>query len=1199
MAIRTTYSAEQWEKVYKAFSAVSFVSYDFDTIKQSLLDYTKLYYPEHFNDYIESSEFIAILEMFAYVAEQIAYRVDMVGHENFITTAQRKQSILRLAKLISYKPTRNIPVRGLVKISSIFTTERVIDSRGVNLAGLTIVWNDPNNPNWKEQFMLVMNRVITNRVGALNTNRADVKISGSDVVMSLYSLNNSPSSMSNGVFPYIASVGADSYPMEVVPADIDANGPFEREPDITSPMTVIYSSDGVGDGSDYTGFLFFTKQGNLGRSDYTINSIVPNRRIQIAATNVNNTDVWVQQLDEAGAVSQRWIEVESVAEENIIFNSLTNTRRKYELDTRENDAITAVFSDGDFGDIPFGTFRFWYRQSANKNIVIQKNKVQNVPMSFSYISSIGNRETFSLTFGLTSTLQNGAATETIEHIRRAAPSTYYSQNRMVNGQDYNTYMLRDSSVLRLNAINRTFAGQPKYIDWHDASGQYENVKIFGDDLVMKYSMKTNSITTGVSGKALIDDVLEPLLKDPGVVNTLVHISATDPDTIGVVSSPRRKFIEDNQSGQYFKDAGEFSYVDVFPAAAAANGSLREKTGMQGIIDTHWYGEPLSRVLDSSGRLMGIIPDPTTDPTDDGNLYDPALPRSIDGVNKYPAGDTGSGFQRVSAQRYFGLRYNRLMRAIGNGSIDVSASADTSMVGWASTDSVRWLRGEVFTVEVQADKQTIAVRSNLRGTFPSGRIGEKYNIQPAGFSTPVELFTVLQGDSKHNFAPGDAFILDTCVDDTAVLGSLKVRNTSIFGANPVNLNGWWEILDTEVLTDEFSVSIPESQKFTTDNGEAKKHSWVLFVRRLDAGGFEIHYRQLKLTVSSPTTKFWYNTSAQLIDGETKKRVYDNIKILRSNIDNTSGQPLRTAQVYDVIGSVSGNDGEVNVNSLDVVPSDLLQETTSGDLTPDRLLQFEIFAKDSYEYFNLAQPAVILSAKPAGSTWAPGALVDNTLKYGRNMRMPALVSSDTGLDFMWQHFSPHTNIIDPSPTNIIDVYVMTQGYYDNVVSYVRGTSLSAPTPPTPLELRNSYGHLLDKKMISDTVVLHPGKFRLLFGSLAEPQLRAKFKIVRTPNSALSNERIKSEVLNVINTYFDIDGWDFGDTFYATELISHIHTRLQGEISSAVLVPMYSANSFGSLFTVEAGLDEILQSSAQLSDIEIVESLTPTVMRQIGSN
>jgi hypothetical protein len=47
------------------------------------------------------------------------------------------------------------------------------------------------------------------------------------------------------------------------------------------------------------------------------------------------------------------------------------------------------------------------------------------------------------------------------------------------------------------------------------------------------------------------------------------------------------------------------------------------------------------------------------------------------------------------------------------------------------------------------------------------------------------------------------------------------------------------------------------------------------------------------------------------------------------------------------------------------------------------------------------------------------------------------------------------------------------------------------------------------------------------------------------------------------------------------------------------MYSANSFGSLFTVEAGLDEILQSSAQLSDIEIVESLTPTVMRQIGSN
>src|SRR5574343_1228107 len=144
MAFRNTNSAESWEAVYEAFNQVNFTSYDFDTIRASLIDSLRIYYPETFNDMIASSELIAIMELFAYIAEQLSYRVDMVAHENFITTAQRKQSILRLAKLISYKATRNSAARGLVKFTSVTTTERVIDSRGTDTSGLTINWNDPN-----------------------------------------------------------------------------------------------------------------------------------------------------------------------------------------------------------------------------------------------------------------------------------------------------------------------------------------------------------------------------------------------------------------------------------------------------------------------------------------------------------------------------------------------------------------------------------------------------------------------------------------------------------------------------------------------------------------------------------------------------------------------------------------------------------------------------------------------------------------------------------------------------------------------------------------------------------------------------------------------------------------------------------------------------------------------------------------------
>jgi hypothetical protein len=934
MALRTTYTAESWDKIYQAFAAVSFVSYDFDAIKQSLVDYTRTYYPEQFNDYIQSSEFIAMLEMFAYIAEQLAYRVDMVAHENFITTAQRKQSILRLAKLISYKATRNIPVRGLVKLNTISTTERILDSRGVNLSGITITWNDSNNSNWKEQFTLVMNRVLASRFG-----QPSKTVQVGDVVMDLYSLKNNPTSFRNGVFGYTAATGTESFQMEIVPADIDSNGPFEREPDLASSLSLIYSNDGIGDGSDYTGFLMFTKQGTLTRIDYQIDTALPDRRLDFAPENVNHTDVWVQKLASDGTLAERWKQVDTVSEQNLVFNDVRTSRKKFEVDTRENDQITVVFGDGDFSDAPVGTFRFWMRQSANRSLVIQKNRIVNQAMPFGYTSAIGNAETCTMTFSLTSSLQNGSATESIEHIRRSAPSTYYAQNRMVNGQDCNTYLLKDPTILRLKTINRTFAGQPKYIDWNDASGQYENVKLFGDDLVMKYQIGLNTLTTSVSGKSLIDEVIEPLLKTSGVVNTLLHISADDIDTRGIVSAPRRKFIEDNRGDRYFDKIG-----DPVSVLGAGDGSLKEKTAMQGLIDRHWYGEPLSRVLDASGTLLGVIPDPGKFPEDDSRIYDSTLPRTIDGANKYPPGDIGSGIQPVAEQNYFGLRYNRLMRGVGNGTI-------TPVNGTWVTNGY-WLAGEVFTIEVQADGLTIAVRSNLRGSFPTGTVNDLYSIQPSGFSEAVPMFTLNQTTTSGAvlLAAGDAFILDTHVStgpsDPIPSGTLvpRVLGASNGSIGPVNLNGWWEIMDAASMPD-YAASMQPSQTFTTSDTTSpnlKQHSWTIFVRKIRQTvggvviGYEVHYRDLKLTVQSPTTKFWYNEVDQLLDGNTKKRVFDNIKILGSNVASKQTQAIKKNQTYDVVGAVRNSDGIIDFSQLEIVPTDLLQEDSSGDLIPDRLL-----------------------------------------------------------------------------------------------------------------------------------------------------------------------------------------------------------------------------------------------------------------------
>lgn len=1211
MALRTTYSSEDWTKVYQAFSSVNFTSFDFSTVRQSLIDYTRTYYPEQFNDYIQSSEFIALLELFAYICEQLAYRVDMISHENFITTAQRKASILRLAKLISYKATRNIPVRGLVKFTSITTTEQVIDSRGTNLSGLTITWNDPNNTNWKEQFFLVMNRVLNSRFG-----EPSKTFQIGDVVMDLYALKNNAGSFPVGVAPFTVNTGVETYPMEVVPADLDENGPFEREPDPIASMSILYANDGIGDGSDYTGFLAFIKQGVLSRIDYEIADLLPNREINFETPNINHTDVWVQRVDSTDRIIERWKQVDSISEQNLAFNDIRDTRKKFEVDTLEGDSVKIVFGDGDFSDMPQGIFRFWMRQSAGQSLVIQKNRIVNQGMNFSYVGTTGNTETCSLTFSLTSTLQNGSAAESIEHVRRSAPATYYSQNRMVNGQDYNTYMLKDPTILRLVAVNRTFAGQPKYIDWNDASGQYENVKLFGDDLTMRYVASIDSQTTSLSGRALIDSVIEPLLSTSGLVNMMLHISASDPNMQGVVSPPRRKFIEDNRGNTYLdKDGNPVSLI----SSVTADGSLKEKTAIQGLIDRHYYGEPLETIVLADNTILGLIPDPDLYPKDDSKIYQENLPRTIDGTNRFPPGDTGSGLQPIGEQDYFALRYNRYMRGVGDGTITLG---DGSTTTFNLPAAYRVVGNEVLTIELLSDAQTLAVRSNIRGTFATATIGEEYRFQPSGTTVSIALFTVSQGLTTQ-LEPGDAFILDIDASSGAVTARVFPTDAT---TNVFNLNGWWQTLGSAELP-SYSGGIVESeffeQKFvmsddTDVNGEnLRQHSWLILVKKIKSSstviGYEVHSRNLKLVIESPTTKFWYNSVDQLLDNDTKKRVYDNVKVLRSNLDY-AGKPLVKSQVYDVVGAVADSDGITNFNQLELMPTDLLNEDDSGNMIADRLLQFENFAgagempdETSYEYFIVGAPDVVLettdvayaAAKTAFGLTPSGALAayDEThgIWYGRRLRMPKQ-GGDAGLDFMWSHFSPFTNIVDPSVTNIHDVYLMTRGYYDNIISYVRGISSIAPTPPTPLELRSSYGYLLNNKMLSDTVVLHPGKIRLLFGNKAEAQLRAKFKVVRKQGASLTNERIKEEILNVINTYFDIDNWDFGNTFYATELITLIHQRLPADVASIVLVPVYSTNSFGSLFTVESGHDEILQSAAELSDIEVVDALTPTVIRQV---
>jgi len=152
--------AEDWKRIYQSFRNADFQSYDFDNLRRTMINYLRQNYPEDFNDYIESSEYLALIDMIAFLGQNLSFRIDLNARENFLETAERRESVLRLARMLSYNPRRNQAANGLLKIATVKTTENITDSSNAKLSGRIIKWNDQANSNYFEQFIKILNAAL-------------------------------------------------------------------------------------------------------------------------------------------------------------------------------------------------------------------------------------------------------------------------------------------------------------------------------------------------------------------------------------------------------------------------------------------------------------------------------------------------------------------------------------------------------------------------------------------------------------------------------------------------------------------------------------------------------------------------------------------------------------------------------------------------------------------------------------------------------------------------------------------------------------------------------------------------------------------------------------------------------------------------------------------------------------------------------
>jgi hypothetical protein len=386
-----------------------------------------------------------------------------------------------------------------------------------------------------------------------------------------------------------------------------------------------------------------------------------------------------------------------------------------------------------------------------------------------------------------------------------------------------------------------------------------------------------------------------------------------------------------------------------------------------------------------------------------------------------------------------------------------------------------------------------------------------------------------------------------------------------------------------------------------------------------------------------TRFFFYGDQLIYDSRTGTIIKDFINVLAMNTQPDDSAPLEGDVIMDIIGQPVESDGYVDDFQVlvsfrdsdnDGVPDnpDFFKEIVAPNVNSSQKLVFlqQTVDFDNLQRYLLVEEGIVNSdyatlddIELVKSEWSPGQIfyaeeqVNNDGSVGAfyllsiNIAGVRTLVSQSGwiartgrqdLYFQYRHNSPLTTRIDPGTTNIIDLYVVTQAYYTAYQNWIRDTTGTVPEPSVPTidELSTAYQGLQDYKMISDNVVLNSVNFKPLFGAKAAAQLRATIKVIRAQGSTASTSEIKSSVIAEMNTYFSIDKWNFGDTFYFSELAAYLHRQLGTIISSVVLVPLDPQKSFGDLYEIRSTPNEIFVNAADITNIDVIEALTSTNLR-----
>ena len=486
---------------------------EFSDFRDQLIEYTKNYFPDSYNDFSPSSPGMMFIEMASYVGDVLSFYQDTQLQETFLTHAKDPKNLFNLAYMMGYQPK----VTGVSEVELELSV--VIAASG----------SGDIKPNWSAAPIVNANTVVqsvdSSKTNFLIDSPIDFSFSSSydptNVIIHSVDSNNNPTE-----FKLVKKAKAFSGEIKTKTAAISRAEKFKTititDTDIIGVLNVTGSDNTVWTEVPFLGQdTVFLDETNSSADSDTVPYIMNLRKVpyRFVSRFKSNGDLDIQ----FGAGTLSSDDTTILPDASTIGNGLNQGSSNY----NGSGSLTTAYDPSNF------TYSKAYGTAPTTNLHIQYlvggGISSNVPANtITNILTISGTNTSNVTITNPSPAAGGRDGDTVEELRENSLRSFNSQNRIVTLQDYTVRALslpaKFGSVAKAYVVQDQLTNSSKQNSIVDNNPLALSLYVLGYDNDRKLTTATSTLKanlrTYLSEFMLLTDSIS--IKDAFVVNIGVN-----------------------------------------------------------------------------------------------------------------------------------------------------------------------------------------------------------------------------------------------------------------------------------------------------------------------------------------------------------------------------------------------------------------------------------------------------------------------------------------------------------------------------------------------------------------------------------------------------------------------------------------------------------------------------------------------------